>query len=227
MGYIAVFRRLSIGGESRGPSHAVYDHRVSDIAAFILAGGASKRMGRDKAFLTLGGSTLLERAIGLVNSITRNVTIIGNAAKFGAYGRVMEDIYPGCGPLGGIHTALRQTRAELNLMIALDTPFIEEKFLHLLVSTARGCGAVVTVPQTYRQLHPLCAVYRSDFVSLCEEALAQGQNKIDRLFAGIAIKIIDEDEMIRLNFSPQMFRNLNTPEEWNGAQMAWNKDRAG
>jgi molybdopterin-guanine dinucleotide biosynthesis protein A len=205
--------------------YAVYDHRVSDIAAFILAGGASKRMGRDKASLTLGGKTLLERALGLVNSITRDVAIIGNAAKFGGYGRIIEDIYPGCGPLGGIHAALRQTRAELNLMLALDTPFIEEKFLHFLVSTARECGSVVTVPRTQGQRHPLCAVYRRDFVSLCEEALARGQNKIDRLFAGIEIRMIDEEEMIRLKFSPQMFRNLNTPEEWNEAQMAWNQEK--
>src|ERR1017187_850261 len=100
-------------------------------------------MGQDKALLRLCGETLLERARRLAKSVTEDVRIVGDPAKFGAYGPVVEDIYPGRGPLGGIHAALMQTQTELNLILAVDTPFIEERFLDFLVSEARNGSVVV------------------------------------------------------------------------------------
>lgn len=196
----------------------MYHQRVDDVTAFVLAGGNSKRMGQDKALLRLCGETLLERARRLAKSVTEDVRIVGDPAKFGAYGPVVEDIYPRRGPLGGIHAALMQTQTDLNLVLAVDTPFMEERFLDFLVSEARTGNAVVTVPRAGKYLHPLCAVYRREFVTASERALIRGQNKIDALFATVPTTVVEEEEMIRLGFRSEMFRNLNTPEEWQTAQ---------
>jgi molybdopterin-guanine dinucleotide biosynthesis protein A len=121
---------------------------MGDLAAFVIAGGQSSRMGRDKAFLTLGGSTLLERALAVARCVSPEVTIVGQREKFAAYGSVIEDVYRGQGPLAGIHAALSGSAFELNLMIGVDTPFLDPKFVHYLVQQARTSAATVTVPVT-------------------------------------------------------------------------------
>lgn len=121
---------------------------MTDIAAFVIAGGQSSRMGRDKAFLTLGGSTLLERALAVARWVSQEVTLVGQREKFAAYGNVIEDVYPGQGPLAGIHAALSGSAFELNLMIGVDTPFLDPKLAQYLVDQARTSGAIVTVPVT-------------------------------------------------------------------------------
>jgi molybdopterin-guanine dinucleotide biosynthesis protein A len=196
----------------------VYHQPVNDVTAFVLAGGNSTRMGRDKALLRLSGETLLERARILAKSVTENVFLVGDPAKIGPSSEVVEDIYPGRGPLGGIHAALMQTQTDLNLILAVDTPFIEERFLDFLVSEARNGNQTVTVPRTGKYFHPLCAVYRREFVTPSERALIHGQNKIDTLFDSVRTKVIEEDELARMGFGPEMFRNLNTPAEWKIAQ---------
>jgi len=217
---------------------------MSDVAAFVIAGGQSARMGRDKAFLTLGGSTLLERALAVARSVSQEVTLVGQHEKFAAYGSVIEDVYPGQGPLAGIHAALSGSACELNLMIGVDTPFLDPKFVQYLVEQARTSAAVVTVPVTCvvtpesrvprkgpprpvsqkpgetrvgqppGQPQPLCAVYRREFAPVAEEALRQGRNNIVPLFAAVPTREIGEVEMRELAFDPRMFDNLNTPEEW-------------
>ena len=121
---------------------------MTTVAAFVIAGGQSSRMGRDKAFLTLGGSTLLERALAVARCVSPEVTIVGPREKFAAYGSVIEDVYGGQGPLAGIHAALSGSACELNLIIGVDTPFLDPKFVHYLVQQARTSGATVTVPVT-------------------------------------------------------------------------------
>jgi molybdopterin-guanine dinucleotide biosynthesis protein A len=76
---------------------------------------------------------------------------------------------------------------------------------------------VVTVPSAEGHLHPLCAVYRKQFGPITQAALDKGKNKIDSLFAGVAVRIIDEAELVANVFSPTQFRNLNTPEDWQQA----------
>ena len=187
---------------------------ISDVTAFILAGGKSTRMGTDKAFVTLNGRTLLAQALELARSVTPDVRIVGDAAKFARFAPVVEDLFLECGPLGGIHAALRSSQTDLNLMFAVDVPFVSAEFLQYLISRARSSvGATVTVVRARGGWQPLCAVYRRDFADAAEEALAAGRYKIDPLFATQRTLVIDEDEMKSAGFSPNMFRNLNTPEE--------------
>ncbi len=108
-----------------------------DVTVFILAGGKSTRMGVDKAFVEYDGRTLLARALDLARSVTPDVSIVGGPEKFAPFAPVVEDIFRDCGPLGGIHAALRSSLTELNLMLAVDTPFISWAFLQYLISQAR------------------------------------------------------------------------------------------
>jgi molybdopterin-guanine dinucleotide biosynthesis protein A len=186
---------------------------VNNVAAFVLAGGKSSRMGRDKAFLPVQGETLLARSLKLATAVTQQVTIVGETGKFAAYGRVVADIVPGCGPLGGIHAALSATSAELNLILAVDLPFLEPRLLEYLIAEARKSESMITVPQAGGRFQPLCAIYRKEFTVVAESALQGGQNKIDLLFAKTNPRIVAEEELKRAGFSSGMFRNLNTPED--------------
>jgi molybdopterin-guanine dinucleotide biosynthesis protein A len=190
------------------------DGASEDVTAFILAGGKSTRMGTDKAFVTLDGRTLLARSLEVARSVTADVRIVGDPVKFAPFAPVVEDIFRDCGPLGGIHAALRASQAELNLILAVDVPFASRTFLQYLISCARNLpSATVTVARTSAGWQPLCAVYRRDFADAAETALREGRYKIDTLFDEASVQMISEDELQEAGFALRVFRNLNTPEE--------------
>jgi molybdopterin-guanine dinucleotide biosynthesis protein A len=186
---------------------------MDEVSAFVLAGGQSSRMGTDKAFVEVEGQSLLIRALNLVTGLTPNVQIVGSEAKFGEFGKVVEDEFPNHGPLGGIHAALRTSSSELNLILAVDMPLVPEKFLRYLVGEARQHDAVVTVPKVGGRWQPLCAIYRRPFAEVAQDALEKGQNKIDTLFRETRLHVLEESELERTGFSSDIFRNLNTPED--------------
>jgi molybdopterin-guanine dinucleotide biosynthesis protein A len=191
----------------------VKDETEPEVTAFVLAGGKSSRMGSDKAFLQLGNETLLSRALRLAHAVAGEVRILGDAKKFAAFGPVVEDVYRDRGPLGGIHAGLSSSATGLNLILAVDLPFVGMEFLEYLLLRARESGATVTVPRAGGGLQPLCAVYQRRFAEVAERSLRAGKNKIDSLFAISETHVIEEVELEREGFSVEMFRNLNTPEE--------------
>ena len=185
----------------------------TDLTAFVLAGGQSSRMGADKAFVEFHGKTLLARALALARSVTPEVLIVGERARFAAFAPVVEDIYPDHGPLGGIHAALTASASELNLVLAVDTPLLTPALLRFLVAQARACSAVATVPRVAGGYQPLCAVYRREFRETAEAALREKRNKIDPLFAAVAARVVEEAELEKFEFPPEMFDNLNSRED--------------
>jgi molybdopterin-guanine dinucleotide biosynthesis protein A len=195
------------------------------VSAFVLAGGKSSRMGTDKALLQFGGQALIVHALALAKSVTNDVKIIGGPEKFASFGNVVPDKYAERGPLGGIHAALLSSATDCNLILGVDLPFVQPRFLSFLVSEAETSGAVVTLSSTGGYLQTLCAVYRKDFLKLAEAALAGGRNKIDALLPGISVRVINEQELTAAGFSSSMFRNLNTPEEWEFARNEFESGR--
>lgn len=186
----------------------------SDVTVFILAGGKSTRMGTDKAFVPLDGRTLLARALDLARSVSSEVRIVGDKEKFAPFAPVVEDIFPGCGPLGGIHAALRSSQTDLNVVLAVDVPFVSLALLQYLITRARSVPvAMATVPRANGGWQPLCAVYRRRFAEAAELALRQGRYKIDALFNETQTQALGEEELETAGFAPRIFRNLNTPEE--------------
>jgi molybdenum cofactor guanylyltransferase len=186
----------------------------SDVTAFVLAGGKSMRMGTDKAFVEYEGRTLLARTLDLARSVTAEVCIVGSKEKFLPFAPVVEDVFCDCGPLGGIHAALRASHTELNLMLAVDTPFVSSALLHYLIGQASSAPeASAVVPRGSEGWQPLCAVYRREFADPAEIALRAGRNRIDRLFDQLPTRVIGQDELEGAGFSHALFHNLNTPEE--------------
>jgi molybdopterin-guanine dinucleotide biosynthesis protein A len=175
-------------------------------------------MGADKAFLEFQGETLVERALALMGRVCPSVAIVGDPARFSGYGSVVEDVYSGCGPLGGIHAALVASSAELNLMLAVDMPFVSEELLRYLFAAAEESEAVVTVPCTEKGLQPLCAVYGRQFANVAELALRAGNCKIDAAFRGLSIRVIEDHELAAAGFSERSFFNVNTPEDLRAAE---------
>ena len=185
----------------------------TQLSGFVLAGGKSTRMGQDKAALSLHGRTLLEHSLAALHGVCREVAILGRYERYGALAPVYEDIFPGCGPLGGIHAALANSHTQYNIIIAVDTPFLAPEFLSYLAERAIASAAVVTTPEINDYTQPLCTVYSLDFLPVAEQALRLGNYKITPLFAKTRTLVIKESELRRFAFAADMFENLNTPED--------------
>jgi molybdopterin-guanine dinucleotide biosynthesis protein A len=187
---------------------------MQDAAAFVLAGGRSSRMGRDKALVPVGERTFLQIALDNASAVCPKPIIVGPRSLYASYGEVIEDLVPGCGPLSGIHAALSVTTSDLNLVVSVDMPLMDSKFLPWLISTAATDKAVATVPRSGGRLQPLCAVYRRTILPEIEAALAHGRYKVDALFAKVPTRVIAEEECRSAGFHPDIFRNINTLEEY-------------
>jgi molybdenum cofactor guanylyltransferase len=198
---------------------------VHPITAFVLAGGKSSRMGSDKAFLELAGRPLLAYSLDLARSVANEVKIVGDPRKFASFGAVIADVYSDRGPLGGIHAALTGSTTDWNLVLGVDLPFLRISFLNYLLSEAQSSGAVVTVPSANGYLHPLCAVYRKQFSVSAESALSDGKNKVDALFPDVLTRVISDEELAGAGFDASIFRNLNTPEEWERAKQEFAREQ--
>ncbi len=189
-----------------------------DVTAFVLAGGKSERMGEDKATMRLpSGRTLLENALAVAGAVAGQVGIVGSREKYAAYawaGEIVEDKFPDRGPLGGIHAALSATNTEWNVILAVDLPAVTAALLGWILRTARESGSQVTVASVAGGFQPLCGVYRKGFRERAETALKQGHNKVDASFDRVSLRILTEDEVRAAGFSPAMFANVNTPEEF-------------
>ena len=175
-------------------------------------------MGRDKALLQFEGKTLLERALALASTLAQKVKIVGEPAKYRKFGAVVSDIYLDRGPLGGIHAALRNTDTDVNLILATDLPFVAPAFLQYLIATARSTDALVTVPKFGQFFEPLCAVYKQGFADVAQQALVENKNKVDALFTTEIARLVTEEEILTAGFTPAIFRNLNTPEDFASLQ---------
>jgi len=170
-------------------------------------------MGCDKALIEFRGQPLLRHAISLAAAATGDVRIVGDPIKYGNFGLVTPDVYPGHGPLGGIHSALVSSKTDLNLILATDLPFLDPGFLRHLITLSQATNALVTTPKLGHYFEPLCAIYRRKFADIAEAALSNGKNKIDALFAPASTRAVSEEEIVAAGFSTRMFRNLNTPDD--------------
>lgn len=190
---------------------------MSDVAAFVLIGGKSSRMGEDKSKLRLDGVTLLDRAIDIARSASNDVRLLGHSSCDSGVLSI-PDRFSGCGPLAGIDAALSVTTCEFNFIVPVDTPFVPPLVVRHLVKLARATNATVTYPRLRAGYQPLCAVYRKAFGQVAEAALRKGEYKIDPLFAKVTTCTIDDAELRKLGYGEEIFDNLNTREDWERAQ---------
>jgi molybdopterin-guanine dinucleotide biosynthesis protein A len=188
-----------------------------DVTAFVLAGGQSIRMGVDKALVELDGEPLIKRMLSIARLLDPGARVVGGGEKFHSFAEVVEDEFSGCGPLAGIHAALLSSGSDLNLILAVDMPFVRPQFLRYLLDRAAASSALVTVPHVEGRWQPLCAVYRRDFAEVAGKSLREGKYKIDPLFRKVEVRTIVEDELREQGFTAEMFQNLNTPADVHSA----------
>ncbi len=180
-------------------------------------------MGQDKALVPFAGHPLVEHMADIAEAVPAlrgvEVGIVGPKALRAQRRRVVEDFFPGQGPLAGIHAALCASGAARTLVLAVDMPLVTSEFLKFLMAAAQASDAVVTVPRLADGWQPLCAVYAAEFLPCAERALREGRNRIDSLYSEVQVQELSEEDLRENCFSSNLFRNLNTPEEWQDAQV--------
>lgn len=184
------------------------------LTGLILAGGASSRMGRNKALLTLAGLTLVERVTHALAALTDDVIIIANDAEPYRFLQrpVIPDLRPGYGPLMGLYSGLKAARGDLALLAAVDMPFLAPDFLRYLLSLAPGYDVVI--PHAHDRLHPLCAVYRREScLPAIEQAIARGQRRLIAFHPQVRVRWVSEEALRRISPELLPLMNVNTPEE--------------
>ena len=194
--------------------------RPTELTGFVLAGGASRRMGSPKHELVLAGESLLARTLRRSRQVARPVHVLGPPdrrrgldAAFDV--RALADDLAGRGPLGAIYTGLCHTRTEFNLFLSCDLPFMDSRFLRYLAAAAGITRADVTLARTPREgYQPLAAIYRRRALPAVRRSLANGQNKITAFFRRVQVTVIDWPDLARAGFRPSIFDNLNTREDY-------------
>ena len=175
-----------------------------ECEGFILAGGASSRMGRDKARLQLGAETFVARIAHALQAITSRVHIVSARAEAEWFGLpVVADIYRDCGALGGLHAALTHCRAPWAAVVSCDLPFASGALWQRLASfTGPECDAVVPF-QTDGRAQPLCALYARPRVLLSE----------------VRSRRVEPAELADLAQADLLFLNVNTPADYEEAKL--------
>jgi molybdopterin-guanine dinucleotide biosynthesis protein A len=187
----------------------------SGLAAAILVGGQSRRMGQDKALMTLtpGGLTIVDMVAQALRTVTREILLIGpDSANYAFLGLPqVADVLPGAGALGGIHTALASTGSPHVLVVACDMPFLHAGLLQYMASRPRDYD--VLVPFLDR-LHPLHAIYARSCLPMIEQCLRSGTYKVTGWFGDARVRTIGRGEMERHDAALLSCFNLNTPEDY-------------
>ena len=182
-------------------------------AGFVLAGGQSTRMGRNKALLMLNGELLIVRALTALAEVCAETAIAGGAPELAAYGRLIPDHTPGCGPLGGLVAALEQTAYDWNLFVPVDVPFVPAAVWQVLLARAdQSPHAVCIMARAAGQVQPLCAAYARRAAPGLRRHLDAGLWKVTAAIASVGPVLYCDFE------DEAWFRNLNTPEDFAHAQ---------
>jgi len=210
--------------------HRVPPVRFDSLTGFVLAGGASRRMGRSKADLRLEGATMVERQIRLLRSVARRVVVVGGSPGSLNDFNVLRipDALGGRGPLAGLYTALLESRTEFNLILGCDLPFVNRCLLGFVAVRAFAAGCDVTVPRSQDgRMQPLCAVYHRRILYAVRTSLESGENKFRSFFPRVCWKAIAWPELADAGFRPSMFSNMNTPEDYERARIRYEIAGAG
>lgn len=179
---------------------------------FVLAGGKSKRMGTDKAFLVFREKPMLQHMIDFLSPFCNKVFISGNNSEFASFNvNIIPDQFVNCGPLGGLFTALSYSDAEWNLITGVDTPLLENELIYLLESNLGNADCVV--PSHRFGVEPLVAFYHRNSLSIIEESINTGDYKLNNLLSKLETRYVDCNALIEKY--PGLFLNINRPEDYN------------
>ena len=179
------------------------------VSGYVLVGGASRRMGRDKALLGYTGKPLVLTVAAAVRDATGNVSLLGDPVRYGHLGLpVIPDLISGQGPMSGLHAALNDAstaQTDWVLLVACDLPNLDAAFLRRLIESADSTTKCVAA-QSENGLEPLCAVYHRNTLGEVESALRESRLRMRDLLARLGATGIPAAE--------RLVRNVNTVEDW-------------
>ncbi len=182
------------------------------VSAAIVAGGRSRRMGRDKAWIAFDGRPLVARVADVLGSVADEVLVVANDARFETLGlRVVPDRYPSGGALGGIATGVGAATSDVVLVAACDMPFLRPDMWRLLLD--RSGDADVVIPRVGAEYETLHALYTTACLRPMERALEGGRLRVVSFFDDVRLRTIEEDELRMVDPELRCFTNVNTPEE--------------
>lgn len=198
---------------------------------YVLAGGGSTRFGRDKALVEFGGTPLLLQVVQLAQTCASPVTVIASAERYrhlAANLGIIEDRWPGEGPLGGIITALQHTAesdpsCRWNLILGCDMPFLTTAWLKFLSDRARNSApeTQVVLPHSAHGPEPLCACYRTDAADALRHVFDPGTRKVTAALKQLPTEVLDGSAWKRFDSAGRLFWNMNTLEDFFEAQRMW------
>jgi molybdopterin-guanine dinucleotide biosynthesis protein A len=199
----------------------------SQVAAFILAGGVSSRMGREKGLLEFGGEPLIVRTARMIEPLVTEVTVVGPPERYAPLGlRAIADQNLGeregtaavRTPLVGITTALNATKMPWNLILACDLPYLTAEWLDWLLSRAANSSAQIVMPRTANGLEPLAAVYRRECAAPIVAALEHGVRKVTDAMADFRMELLSEDDWNKIDPEGRVLKNMNAPGDYEEAK---------
>lgn len=184
-----------------------------------MAGGKSTRMGENKALLQLDARPLVAHVVAALRPVFPEVIISGDAGLFAGYAdRVVEDIFKGVGPLGGIHAGLVSARYEVVFVAACDLPFADGKVAAFI--TGRIEDFDVAVPYVAGRLQPLFAAYRKSCLGPITKSLERGERRVAGFFPAVRVRYLTEADFAWRPGIERVFFNVNTPADlarlWSG-----------
>ena len=185
-----------------------------DISCIVLAGGRGLRLGRNKVAVTVGNRSLLQWVISRLTFFNSDIIIVTAKKEPPTQDidypklRIVSDVYPGKGSLGGIYTGLVASDSFYNLVVACDTPFLNQALLRYMVQVSANFDLVV--PRLGDKVEPLHAVYSKGCSAPIEYLLKQDNLKIIELFNLVKVRYVEVEEIDRFDPNHLSFFNVNT-----------------
>ena len=190
-----------------------------EVTGVLLAGGKSRRMGEDKRYLVVGEQTLLERGLGVLRSMFHEVLVViaQDSAPLDIDARIVRDLVPDCGSLGGIYTGLTQATTPYIFAVACDMPFLNQAVITQF--TNRRDTADIVMARLATRLHPMHALYGKGCLPAMEQMIVARQLKIQELVshASLRVQYVTEADLLSIDPSWRSFHNVNTPEDLEAA----------
>ena len=192
-------------------------HRGRDdvaVTGVVLAGGRASRMGgRDKAFAAVGGEPIAVRTLRIFRDLFPQVLVATNRPeRFRLLDvETVADVFPGCGPLAGVHAAMQRAAHPHVFVAACDMPGLDGDVIRFLLDRIGDADAVV--PRWDHDIEPLHAVYAVRLLPLVEETLRAGRHAMREFLPRVRVDYVAEDELKRIRGTARSMLNVNTPEE--------------
>jgi molybdopterin-guanine dinucleotide biosynthesis protein A len=193
----------------------IEDMMQIDVTGVLLAGGKSRRMGEDKRYLVVGDQTLLERGLSVLRAIFQDVLVIiaQDSPPLDVAARVVRDLVPDCGSLGGLYTGLMQATTPYTFVVACDMPFLDPAVIAQFTNR-RGSVDIVMAKLSAR-LHPMHALYGKRCLPIVEQMIQAQQLKIQEMVsqASLRVRYVTEADLLSIDPSGRSFQNVNTPAD--------------